>query len=83
MLIGGLVLGDQQPLSRLLGRPVPVFLGRISYGTYLWHWPVIVALTTLFDTSPAIIAIFALASAPASPRCRTRCWRCRSASPRC
>jgi peptidoglycan/LPS O-acetylase OafA/YrhL len=61
MLIGGLMLGDQQPLSRLLGRPVPVFLGRISYGTYLWHWPVIAALTTLFDTSPAIIAIFALA----------------------
>ena len=61
LLIGGLVLGERQPLSRLLGLPVPVFLGRISYGTYLWHWPVIVALTTLFDTSPAIIAILALA----------------------
>ena len=47
-------------LSRLLSRPIPVFLGRISYGTYLWHWPVIIALTTLFETSPMVIACFAL-----------------------
>ncbi|WP_167880587.1 acyltransferase family protein [Nocardioides guangzhouensis] len=61
LLIGGLVLAPRQPVSRALSRPVPVFLGRISYGTYLWHWPVIIALTTLLDTSPWAIAGFALA----------------------
>jgi peptidoglycan/LPS O-acetylase OafA/YrhL len=61
MLIGGLVLAPGQPVSRALSRPVPVFLGRISYGTYLWHWPVIIALTTLLDASAWVIAGFALA----------------------
>jgi peptidoglycan/LPS O-acetylase OafA/YrhL len=61
LLIWGLALGPHQPLARLLALRVPVFLGRISYGTYLWHWPVIIALTTLFETSPVVIAAFALA----------------------
>ena len=61
LLIGGLVLGPGQPVSKALSRPGPVFLGRISYGTYLWHWPVIIALTSLLDTSPWAIAGFALA----------------------
>jgi len=33
------------PLRRLFAAPPLVGLGRISYGVYLWHWPVIVALT--------------------------------------
>lgn len=61
LLIGGLVLAPGQLVSRALSRPVPVFLGRISYGTYLWHWPVIIALTTLLETSAWAIAGFALA----------------------
>ena len=61
LLIGGLVLAPAQPVSRALSRPVPVFLGRISYGTYLWHWPVIIALTTLLDASPWAVAGFAIA----------------------
>ena len=60
LLIWGMMLGPDQPIPRFLSRPIPVFLGRISYGTYLWHWPTIIALTTLFKTSPIVIACFAL-----------------------
>ena len=29
-----------------------VYLGQVSYGTYLWHWPVIVITLRLIDISP-------------------------------
>ena len=40
--------GDQGgPAVRLFSLPPLVYLGKISYGTYLWHWPVIVLLGEL------------------------------------
>ena len=40
----------------LVGRPlswsIPAYLGRVSYGTYLWHWPVILLVRRFVVISP-------------------------------
>lgn len=44
--IAGVALpGAAGPVWWLLGRRLPVLVGRLSYGLYLWHWPVYVWLT--------------------------------------
>lgn len=60
LLVAGLSLRDHGVLARLLSRPVPVFLGKISYGTYLWHWPVILVLEEVLVLSPKIVAVLAV-----------------------
>ena len=44
-VIGASVAAPTSPFARLLACPPPPYLGRISYGLYLRHWPVTLWLT--------------------------------------
>jgi len=52
---------SQTIVGRLLSKRQLVILGLISYGTYLWHWPLIVFSRHLSTTEPSDIIFFALA----------------------
>lgn len=73
ILIAYVVLVPASPLVVLLGSRPSAFLGRISYGVYLWHYPVLIWLTTWFGFNDrwwqiAITAAASLAAALASYR---------------
>ena len=70
-LIAGLVLAPGSILARTFALAPVRYLGRVSYGVYLWHWPVIVVLdgtrTGLGGTSLLLVrAAVTLALAVAS-----------------
>ena len=59
LAIGGLYAAPTGPAARLLALPIPRYLGQVSYGTYLWHWPVILVARQLFDVGPWVLAALA------------------------
>ena len=59
-LVASVVLAGSGRLAGALSHPVPVYLGQISYGTYLWHWPVIKLLEETVTTRPVLVAALAL-----------------------
>ena len=64
VVAGSLVLGVYTaPLSivaRAFALPWMTYLGKISYGIYLWHWPTVLVLERVFDVRPVVIALMAL-----------------------
>lgn len=59
--IGALAVLPTAWPSRALSSPAPVYLGKISYGTYLWHWPVVLVLREVFTVGPLGIVVLAFA----------------------
>ena len=54
-------------VTRVLANRTVVYLGRISYGTYLWHWIVIIVATRSFHTgTTTTVLVVVVATALAS-----------------
>ena len=51
-LIVTLETADGGGVKRLLSTTTATYLGRVSYGTYLWHWIVILVVVRTFAPSP-------------------------------
>ena len=70
VLIVALDAAGGGPVNRALSTRPAVYLGRISYGTYLWHWIVILVLVRTFHPAPlaatAIACLVATAMASLS-----------------
>jgi peptidoglycan/LPS O-acetylase OafA/YrhL len=69
VLLLGLELSRESPLARALSWGPLVAIGRISYGLYLWHWPIFLILApkdlsapTASETALRFAATFAAAT---------------------
>lgn len=40
-VVAGTAAAPEGPVARLLAARVPVLIGKLSYGWYLWHWPLL------------------------------------------
>lgn len=59
MLVGGLAAGVSTLTGRVFASRIPVYLGTISYGTYLWHWPVLLVMMEFAEARPWALAVAA------------------------
>jgi peptidoglycan/LPS O-acetylase OafA/YrhL len=68
VLIVAMQAADGGPAARMLSTRPFVYLGKISYGTYLWHWLVILVLVQSFhiSTISTIAIAFLVATALAA-----------------
>lgn len=69
-LIVGVAFAPLSRLGRVLSLPAMSYLGRISYGIYLWHWPYAVWLGTAHTTftwwRALLVVVLTLVTAAAS-----------------
>jgi peptidoglycan/LPS O-acetylase OafA/YrhL len=47
-VIAAAIASPKGPISRVLALPPLVGLGKISYGLYLWHWPIFLVLNSAY-----------------------------------
>jgi len=59
----GVLASNGRGASRLLGHPVPRYLGRVSYAWYLWHWPCLILGAGRLSVPTALAVSFVLAVA--------------------
>lgn len=57
LVVAGVWFGPRGAVSRALSLPLPLYLGRVSYSTYLWHWPVLLLLMQVLEADPLILAL--------------------------
>jgi hypothetical protein len=64
----GLLLAtdDRSPAARLLMLPPVMYIGRISYSLYLWHWPIIALGPIVLATNLRSSALYVVATAVAA-----------------